>query len=800
MMIQHLKRFHRRLNGSTIEYNLKPFDAVLNEVKQHGLRMAEKTDRQLQALSEKITVQARNGRALDELVAEAYALVGEAIKRVLSLHPFDPQVIGAIAIHQGKLAEMPTGEGKTLAAVFPAYLNALSGNGVHILTFNDYLARRDAEWMGPIYEFLGLSVGYIQEGMAAPQRKDAYGSDIIYLTANEAGFDYLRDNLACTQEDCVQRNLHFAIIDEADSIMIDSARIPLVIAAASDDTNFDTFRLAGIARGLEKHADVEFDDYSRNFFLTERGIRRVESLLGCGNLHDHENLNLLTQLNCAIHAEFLFHRDVDYIVRHGKIELVDEFTGRVADKRRWPDGLQTAIEAKENIFVQSKGRILNSITLQQFLGKYTRIAGMTATAQSAEEEFKRFYNLDIVVIPPDKPCIREDHPDRVFTNRAAKYRAVSEEIITVHRTGRPILVGTGSVEESETLSEDLQKKGVDCVMLNAKNDTHEAGIIAEAGRLNAVTISTNMAGRGTDIRLGGTDEHERKQVVYLGGLYVIGINRHESKRIDHQLRGRAGRQGDPGDSRFFISMTDEIFQKYRLPGLLPKRLLRSNPRKEIESSILNREIERIQRIVEGQNLEIKKTLSRYSRLVEWQREIFSRRRKKILQGDAHITFFQSNCPDRYDALLARFGREKTAAICRTLSLHVIDQIWSQYLDEIADIREGIHLVRLGQGDPLFEFNKRIIALFDKLKSAMASRNVEAFNALEIHKGDPDMESMGLKAPSSTWTYLVNDDPFKNMPGLEIAGVPAISMEAFVFILIYPLLKRLRKKKNVTRRR
>ncbi len=797
VMIRNVKCLYRRMCGSTMKNNLKSYYAGIDEIKEHALGMAGKSDHQLQMLSQDIITQARHGRALNELMPEAYALVGEAIKRILALSPFDPQYMGAIAMHQGKIAEMQTGEGKTLAAVFPAYLNALPGNGVHILTFNDYLACRDAEWMGPIYEFLGLSVGYVGEKMAARKRKLAYLSDITYLTANEAGFDYLRDSLSYHPEDRVHRGLNFAIVDEADSIMIDNARIPMVIATNFDDIIRDTLPLAHIAKRLKKDTDIQFDDNSGNFCLTERGTKRVESLLDRGDLYDPENIDLLTKINCAIHAEFLFHRDVDYIVRHDKIEMIDEFTGRVADKRRWPDGLQGAIEAKENIRVQSKGKILNSTTLQQFLGKYARVSGMTATACTAREEFKRFYNLEIVVVPPNKPCIREDYPDKVFANKEAKYRAVSEEIITIHGTGRPILVGTGSVQESERLSKDLQKMGIDGLVLNAKNDADEAKIIAEAGRFNAVTISTNMAGRGIDIRLGGVDEREKKQVIDLGGLYVIGLNRHDSKRIDNQLRGRAGRQGDPGASRFFISMTDDIFQKYHLSALLPGRIIESKPRGDIENRIVNREIDRIQRIIEGQHLEIKKTLSRYNLLVEQQREIILKRRERILGDDSFLDFFESNCPDQYNLLLTRFRREKIVAIGRFLLLYFIDRTWSQYLDEMADIREGVHLLRLGRQDPLLEFNKRIIRLFERLQDVMESEVVVAFNAIDISSGDLDMENMGFKTPSSTWTYLVNDDPFKNMPGLGISTMPAVSMEAFLLLLIFPLLKRLRRRKKVS---
>ena len=796
---RNLKRFHRRINGSTTEYNLKPYYEKLIEIKKYEEQLKKKTDHQLKGLSKKLAIQAKDGQPLDQLLFETYALVSATIKRVLKLNPFDTQLIGAIVMHQGKIAEMPTGEGKTLTAIFPAFLNSLTGDGVHILTFNDYLARRDAQWMGPVYEFLGLKIGYVQEGMSIYDRKQAYSADITYLTAKEAGFDFLRDSLIYNRDARVHRNFNYAIIDEADSILIDEARIPLVIASASDDYIKDTFRMAEIARKLDETVDLEFDEYSRNFFFTDTGLKRIESILNCDNLYDPENINLLTQLNCAIHAEFLFKKEIDYIVRDYKIELVDEFTGRVADRRRWPDGLQAALEAKENISAQSRGNILNSITLQHFIGKYSKISGMTATAESAEEEFKEFYGLYIVVIPSNRPCIRKDHPDRLFKNREAKSKAVIKEIILVHKTGRPVLVGTASVEESEMLSENLQKKGIKCVVLNAKNDEYEAGIIAQAGKLGAVTISTNMAGRGTDIRLGGDDSKEKIEVSDLGGLYVIGTNRHESKRIDNQLRGRAGRQGDPGSSHFFISIEDELFKKYRLNDLLPVKILKDNQQDEIENRIIKREVERIQRIVEGQNLEIKKTLYKYSSLIEKQREAIFQTRDNILSDDSATDFYQSYCPDKFDQLHENLGSKKLTETCRFISLYFIDKTWVQYLAEIADIREGIHLTRLGYQDPLFEFLKIVVEMFDNLQSDMESGMINRFNSLNISSSNVDMDSLGLKAPSSTWTYLINDDPFENMFATNFAGSMGLSTGWSFFwlwplLLIFPLLRRFMKKK------
>lgn len=794
-----LKRFCDRLNGTKTEYNLNAYYEKISEIKRVEESYKCRTDEHLKGMSDKLHNHAENNDDIEDLLFEAYALVMAAIKRVLNLNPFDTQLIGGIVMHQGRIAEMPTGEGKTLTALFPAFLNALTGKGVHVLTFNDYLARRDALWMGPVYEFLGISTGYVQEGMSIHERKMAHAADVTYLTAKEAGFDFLRDSLVYDPDDRVHRNFNYAIIDEADSILIDEARIPLVIASASDDFVEESFRMAETVKKLDKNRDLEFDEYSRNIFFTDEGLTHIETFLECGNLYNPENINLLTQLNCAIHAEFLFIKDIDYIVRNNRIELVDEFTGRVADKRRWPDGLQAALEAKENMTVQSKGTILNSITLQHFIGKYNKICGMTATAASAGEEFSRFYNLDITVIPPDKTCIRNDYPDRLFKNKEAKHKAVIKEIMDAHTKGRPVLVGTASVEESETLNELLGNKGINSEVLNAKNDEYEAGIIARAGKPYAVTISTNMAGRGTDIRLGGIDQKERKEVIEQGGLYVIGTNRHESNRIDNQLRGRAGRQGDPGSSRFFISMEDNIFVKYRLKDLLPVNTPDEKKDNEIENSIIKREANRVQRIVEGQNLEIKKTLFKYSSFIEQQREILARSRAEVFTDNSVIEFYTTNCPENFSKLLKKFGNEKTIEICRSISLHLIDRTWVRYLAEIADIREGIHLTRLGYKDPLSEFYKLAIKTFDQLLPELETMMIDKFTSIDISSTDIDPESMGLKAPSSTWTYLINDDPFENMLSANFSASIGLSTGAsfpwlWPFLVIFNLVRWFNKKK------
>lgn len=785
---KNVKRFHQRLNGSTIEFDLGSYQKVFREIEKLKKGYENKSDDQLKSISQRLRERAKKSDCLDALLVDAFALVRETTWRILRLQPFDVQIFGGIVMHQGKLAEMQTGEGKTLAAIFPVYLNALTGNGVHVLTFNDYLARRDAQWMGPIYEFLGLSVGFVQEGMSIMDRQKAYQSDITYLTAKESGFDYLRDNLCYDPTNIVHRPFNYSVIDEADSILIDEARIPLVIAGSAKETIADPYFMAQLARQLEMNIDFKFDQYARNFQLTPGGIERVESILKCDNLFDEKNLELLTRLNCAIHAESLLHRDVDYIVRNNKIELVDEFTGRVADKRRWPDGLQAALEAKENIDIQTKGHILNSITLQHFLQLYPKISGMTATAQSAEQEFKQFYNLDIVVIPPNKKCIRVDHGDFIFQTKAAKQQALLDEIIRVHKTGRPILVGTRSVEESSQLAVDLKKMDIPCQVLNAKRDEYEAQIIAQAGRLGAVTISTNMAGRGTDILLGAGDEDEKKQVAELGGLYVIGTNKHESQRIDKQLRGRAGRQGDPGTSRFFVSLEDDLFVKYHLNELLPSSAIFLQPDGKIENPLANKEINRVQRIIEGQHLEIKKTMSVYSSLIEDQRKIIFQKRKEMLFDDSVVVNYVSSSQDQFERLKSQIGENKLRQVCKQVSLFCLDEAWARYLAEIADIREGIHLTRLGGQKPVLIFQKRVIEVFDALQEAMEKQTIRIFEKLQIRDNQVDLDSAGLKAPSSTWTYLINDNQFEDMLSLELIGNVGLSAVAgLMWPLIAPFL-------------
>jgi preprotein translocase subunit SecA len=767
---------------------LKPYRQWLDPINLRRAELRKTTDNHLKNISKDLKKLACGGVFPDDLLVEAFALACEVSRRVLQLDPFDVQVAAAVVMHQGNLAEVQTGEGKTLAAVLPVYLNALTGKGVHVLTFNDYLARRDAQWMGPIYEFLGLSVGFVQESMTIRERQKAYTADITYLTAKEAGFDFLRDQRCAGKHDLVHRPFHFAVVDEADSILIDEARVPLVIAGEISSPPVNPYQMAEMIRGLDRNTDYYTDEYAYDVNFTDRGLERVEKYLGIENLHDLENNQVFAAVNLALQAETLLKRDIDYIIREGKIELVDEFTGRTAENRRWPYGLQNAIEAKEGLEIQPEGTILGSITLQHFLGLYPKLAGMTATAKTSEDEFETFYGLKVVVIPPNCPCIRIDHEDAVFTHKAARRQALVREIVTEHAKGRPILVGTASVEESEQLAAELRKTGIDCQVLNAKNDEAEAAIVAEAGALRAVTISTNMAGRGTDIKLGGKNRESRHHVVALGGLYVIGTNRHESRRIDNQLRGRAGRQGDPGSSRFFISLEDDLILRYGVKGLIPKSQLPQEQDSPIENPIVAREIARAQRIIEGKNFEVRKTLRKYSFLVEEQRKILQQRRKNILLDREPLDLLASRVPERYDQLLAEVDEKILKQVEKQVTLFYIDQSWTEHLEYISHIKEGIHLWEVAGKDPCVEFGKMIIKAFDDLEQQIDREVIAAFERVNITESGIDLEREGLLGPTSTWTYLVNDSFFENPLRRTIIGSNAFGVGAALVILQYlPIL-------------
>ena len=793
-----ISKSFNKLVGSPIEFDLSEYERILAEI--NGIDLTKATNEKIKKISSDLQRKARNGISPDDCLVETGALVRETAWRTIGLKPFDVQVLAGTALHKGKLIEMPTGEGKTLAAVFPAYLNALAGQGVHVLTFNDYLARRDAEWMGPIYKFLGLSVGFVQDGMEKADRQKAYACDITYATAKEAGFDFLRDHLCYEKEDLVQRDFHFALVDEADSILIDEARVPLIIAGSIGMERDDPGQLAEMVKTLKEGVDFETDEGKRNIFLTDHGVRYFEEILGCDNLHAPENLDLLTRINLALHAEYLIRRDIDYIVRNGKIEVVDEFTGRVVEDRHWPDGLQSALETKEKLQKGSSGTVLGQITLQHFLGLYPKLCGMTATAQSAAEEFQTFYGLKTVVIPPNKPNIRKDFPDEVFTHKAAKTRALINEIKKWHKKERPILVGTASVEESEELAEALKTEGIENQVLNARNDELEAGIIAQAGTPGAVTISTNMAGRGTDIKLGGDREQEREAVVALGGLYVIGTNRHESLRIDIQLRGRAGRQGDPGSSRFFVSLEDNLMEKFGLKNLFPQKIRDLSQDDPLTNPMVNREVARSQRVIEGQNFDVRKTLWKYSSLVEEQRKLIHTHRQNILDDKIQFTLLKEKAGNHYSKVRGLIGQEELDKLEKKITLLQIDRFWADHLAMITDVRESIHLVNVGGESPINEFQRILTDAFRERRQNLNQEILKSFKAVKITKEGIDLDSEELKGPSSTWTYLISDSQFGAWMELLKGGnigfaAGAAAWYGPIFILWGLIHRFLKKKKN-----
>ena len=641
-------------------------------------------------------------RAMD--LPDVFAITAVVAERVLGLKMFDVQLQGALALASGKIAEMQTGEGKTLAAVPAVVWFAREAAGVHVMTVNDYLAGRDAQWMGGIYEFLGLSAGHLQQDMAIEDRRSAYARDVTYATANEIGFDLLRDGLALDAREQVQRPFATAVIDEADSILIDEARIPLVIAGGETGEQPLAYQVDSVTRFFRQGRHFTLDEYARNIALTDTGIRAIETAFGRRNLFDEQNLALLTAVQDSVHAHVLLRRDVDYLVKDGVIESVDEFKGRIAENRRWPAGLHTAIEAKEGLALKTQGRILGSITLQNLISLYPMVCGMTGTAATQAEELRLVYGLDVEVVPTNRPMIRADLPDRVYARKFDKERAVLQEIRRLHASGQPVLVGTRSVEESERLSTRLPD--IPHQVLNARHEEQEAGMIAPAGLLGSVTISTNMAGRGTDIQLG-------PGVAELGGLHVFGTNRHESRRIDNQLRGRAGRQGDPGSSEFFISLEDDMLVKYG-----------------IENQSLGHDAESIQRLAEGQNLEIRRFLHKYESVVEGQRQKIQERRQWILTG----------------------GTPVSSGLERLVALRTVDDLWADYLAAITDLREGVQWLSWGGRDPLHEYLTSVHSLFTQLEEQLdgeiASRLAEAKESGQ----DPSQRG-------ATWTYLTTDQPF-----------------------------------------
>jgi preprotein translocase subunit SecA len=647
-----LESILRKIVGTKNDRELKRLSLLLNEVNNFEPAMMSLTDEELRAKTPYFKERLKNGFSVDDILTEAFAVVREVSRRTLLMRPFDVQVIGGIVLHEGKIAEMKTGEGKTLAATMPLYLNALEEKGCHVVTVNDYLAGRDSEWMGPIYKYLGLSVGVVIHGMDDDERRGAYHADITYGTNNEFGFDYLRDNMKFTLTDYVQREFNYAIVDEVDSILIDEARTPLIISGPSEESTDKYHKINQIIPKLKRDIDYSIDEKSRTVVLTEEGVAHVEGYLNVQNLYEPRNIELVHHVNQALRAHTLFKRDVDYLVKEGEVIIVDEFTGRVMPGRRYSDGLHQALEAKEKVKIEKENQTLASITFQNYFRMYKKLAGMTGTADTEAAEFKKIYNLDVLVIPTNMPMIREDRNDLIYKTEKEKFNAVIKDVKALNQKKRPVLIGTISIEKSELLSKYLTRAGVKHHVLNAKNHEREAEIVAQAGQPGMVTISTNMAGRGTDIKLG-------EGVAELGGLHILGTERHESRRIDNQLRGRSGRQGDKGSSHFYLSLEDDllrIFGAERIAGVMDKIGIEED--QPIEHKYISRAIENAQKRVEGQNFDIRKHLLDYDDVMNRQRKVIYEQRKKVLRGDSLWTDIEEMVDEIVEDLLSEFANEK----------------------------------------------------------------------------------------------------------------------------------------------
>lgn len=757
---------------------IKKLSKYVDEINELEPGMKALSDEALRAKTDAFRDRLQQGEQLDDLLPEAFAVVREASVRTLGMRHFDVQLIGGMVLHQGRIAEMKTGEGKTLVATLAAYLNALEGKGVHVVTVNDYLAGRDAKWMGQIYEFLGLKVGVIVHGLDAAERREAYAADITYGTNNEFGFDYLRDNMALSKESLVQRELNYAIVDEVDSILIDEARTPLIISGQADKPTELYYTVAKIMPRLKAEEDYSVDEKANVVTLTEEGITKVEKMLGVSNLYDDENIELSHHVNQALRAHVLMKRDRDYVVKDGQVIIVDEFTGRMMFGRRFSEGLHQAIEAKEGVKIERESQTLATITFQNYFRMYNKLAGMTGTAATEEQEFRKIYKLSVIEIPTNEPMIRVDYPDIVYRTEKGKFEAVVNEIAERHSKGQPVLVGTVSIEKSEMLSNMLKKRGIPHQVLNAKYHEKEAEIVAQAGQKGTVTIATNMAGRGTDIVLG-------EGVTDLGGLHIIGTERHESRRIDNQLRGRSGRQGDPGSSRFYVSLEDDLMRLFgadNIVGLLDK--VGMDDSMPIEHSMVSRSIENAQKRVENKNFDIRKHILEYDDVMNQQREVIYDQRRQVLEGenlkdniiemiktlvDHTMEIYAGSSPfpedwdlnsmldycrqlflpetsltpeqlltmskeevsdailnaslEYYDKREEMLGTEVMRQVERFVMLKVVDQKWMDHLDAMDQLRQGIGLRAYGQQDPLVQYKFEGYQMFNDMIAAIQEDTV-----------------------------------------------------------------------------
>jgi len=830
----------KKIVGSKNERELKRIRPIIQRVNAQEPQVRPLTDDQLRSKTSTFKERIDRGESLEEILPEAFAVVREAARRTLGERHYDVQLIGGIILHEGKISEMATGEGKTLVATLPAYLNAVKGGGVHIVTVNDYLAKRDSEWMGAIYRFLGLSVGVILHELNDQERKKAYRCDITFGTNNEFGFDYLRDNMKFSIEDYVQRDLNYAIVDEVDSILIDEARTPLIISGPAEESTDKYYKINRIIPSLRQGKDYQLEEKSHTAFLTEEGVGHVEKLLHVENLYDPRNIETLHHVNQALRAHTLFKRDVDYVVKEGQVVIVDEFTGRLMPGRRWSDGLHQAVEAKENVRIENENQTLATITFQNYFRMYKKLAGMTGTADTEAAEFRKIYNLDVVVIPTNMPLIRTNYPDVIYKTENEKFRAVVGEVEELHRMGRPVLVGTISIEKSERLSQMLRKRGIPHNVLNAKHHEQEAEIIAQAGRKGAVTLSTNMAGRGTDILLGGnpkflsrtmvegepTEEalksayekalsivqKEKESVVQLGGLHVIGTERHEARRIDNQLRGRSGRQGDPGSSRFYLSLEDDllrIFGSERISNIMDRLGIEED--QPIEHRLVTRAIENAQRRVEAHNFEIRKHLLEYDNVMNQQREVIYSQRREVLGSDnlkesvmemieeqaeglvdlyadekvhpedwdlkglseavyQQFSFrwtpslaegdginrgrlkemIQEKGKEVYQKKEEEFGEGTLRYLEKVIMLQSVDHHWKDHLLAIDQLKEGIGLRGYAQKDPRIEYQKEAYQMFLDMLDRIKKDTVEKLFTIQIAREEEVKE---MKAPRKQTFFL-----------------------------------------------
>jgi preprotein translocase subunit SecA len=789
-----------KLIGSTDEKKTNELLPLVERINSFEPEMQKLSDEELRAKTAEFKKLLAEGKTLDDILPAAFAAVREASVRTTGLRHFDVQLIGGIVLHQGKIAEMRTGEGKTLVATLPVYLNALTGKGVHVVTVNDYLAKRDSEWMGPIYRELGLTVGVIQHWMEPPERKVAYAADITYGTNNEFGFDYLRDNMAITLDDCVQRDLHFAIVDEVDSILIDEARTPLIISGMVEGAATNYQKANDIAKRLTKGGDFTVDEKTRNAVLTEHGIKKVEKTLGVEYLYDVVNIDIAHQITQALVAWNIFEKDVDYVVKEGEVIIVDEFTGRLMQGRRYSEGLHQAIEAKEGVEVQNESQTLATITFQNYFRLFSKIAGMTGTAKTEEGEFWKIYKMEVLLIPTHRDMVRTDYTDQIYKNKRAKFRAVVNEIIEWNKKGRPVLVGTISIENSELVSEMLRRRGVPHHVLNAKQHDREAEIIAKAGQHGMVTISTNMAGRGTDIVLGDG-------VAALGGLHVIGTERHESRRIDNQLRGRAGRQGDKGSTRFYVSLEDDLmrlFGSQRISGVMERLGLEEDV--PIEHNLISKALENAQKKVEQYHFGIRKQVLEFDDVMNKQREsIYTLRRRSLEGKDLKTKIYEmlgqvvaeivdaflidKVAPDEWDwdglikainelvpvdgleglkeektqevkakiiNLLERayeekekeFGEETMRSLERVVVLRTIDAAWIEQLHNMDVLREGIGLRGYGGKDPLVEYKIEGYTMFQEMMRGVRAQIISLM--LRIQQAEGEVENTQPKRRALTY--------------------------------------------------